>query len=207
MFSLSLIRHGATEANLRKEYLGSRDPSLAEAGKVVLREKRASLELSSPSLLVLSPMQRCLETAEIYFPGQEGVLLPEWRERDFGPYEGKRWVDLKDQEEYRLWIDSAGAKSPEGMEGLEDFQARIRVGMDKIGQWIKKEAAKMKEGSEEGAGGAIRVVAVIHGGSIMEIMRLLRPGEDYYRYQLGNGGMIELISENGEEWKVGAWHV
>lgn len=200
MFSLSLIRHGATEANLRKEYLGSRDLSLAESGKEALLDKRASLELEKPTLLLISPMKRCLETAEIYFPDEEYKVMPEWRERDFGPYEGKRWVDLKDQADYRLWIDSAGAQGPEGMESLEAFQTRIQEGWDKLWQWMK--TVKDKNTTEP-----LRIVAIIHGGSIMEIMRLLRPEDDYYRYQLGNGGVLELIYDCAGEWEVGNWYV
>lgn len=168
VLQLFLYRHGATEANLRREYLGHRDLPLAQEGRAELMGK----EIPDADLLFCSPLKRCLETAEIFFPGKEYILLPEWMERDFGPYEGKRWNDLKEQDDYIRWIDSEGEIEPDGMEPTSEFRERIRHGFVRI----EKESLNFL--SDESS--LVRVAAVVHGGTILEFNRLLFPERPFY---------------------------
>ena len=62
-----LIRHGQTKGNLEKRYVGSTDESLTREGAKGLLEKRG--RYSPVEMVFASPMKRCLETAEILFPG------------------------------------------------------------------------------------------------------------------------------------------
>ena len=60
-----LIRHGQTQGNLEKRYIGCRtDEPLCEAGRLALREKK----YPAVSRVFVSPMRRCVETAQaVYF--------------------------------------------------------------------------------------------------------------------------------------------
>ena len=63
------IRHGLTEGNLTKKYIGSTDQPLCSEGISELKKK----SFERCSLLVCSPMKRCIQTADIIFPGQEKI--------------------------------------------------------------------------------------------------------------------------------------
>ncbi len=39
-------------------------------------------------------MKRCLETAQILYPGQTPIIIPEWTEMDFGAFEGHNYQEL-----------------------------------------------------------------------------------------------------------------
>ena len=78
--TLSLLRHGATPANREHRYLGKTDEALSEEGRAELLLKKKEIPAE---LLLVSPMLRCRQTAEILFPGRAQVQIPEWTEMDF----------------------------------------------------------------------------------------------------------------------------
>ena len=65
--TLSLLRHGATPANREHRYLGKTDEALSEEGRAELLLKKKEIPAE---LLLVSPMLRCRQTAEVPFPGQ-----------------------------------------------------------------------------------------------------------------------------------------
>lgn len=197
-----LCRHGSSEANLRREYLSSRDLPLAQEGREELQNQRAAARAKLPITAVISsPMKRCLESAHILFPEFTPIQIDGLRERDFGPYEGKTWEDLKDDPEYRRWIDTEGEESPAGMESHEAFAARIRESLNEIMQWAKfvlrQSSAEKREKTS--------LVIFLHGGSIMEILRQIkcidnhRSAHSRYQFQLKPGEIIALDLELSDE--------
>ena len=68
---LLLIRHSITAGNLEHRYIGCRtDEPLCEAGIALAQQKSVEFRRSFPvpELVLVSPMQRCRQTAEILFP-------------------------------------------------------------------------------------------------------------------------------------------
>ena len=68
---LLLIRHSITAGNLEHRYIGCRtDEPLCEAGIALAQQKSVEFRRSflAPELVLVSPMQRCRQTAEILFP-------------------------------------------------------------------------------------------------------------------------------------------
>lgn len=53
-------------------------------------------------------MKRCIETADILYPGKVPILVPQWKEMDFGLFEGKNYQELNGDKQYQAWIDSGG---------------------------------------------------------------------------------------------------
>ena len=53
-------------------------------------------------------MRRCIQTAKILYPGRAQVKIEEFRECDFGSFEGKNYQDLSGDPVYQAWIDSGG---------------------------------------------------------------------------------------------------
>ena len=85
-----LIRHFATEGNLEKRYIGVTDEEIKtecvpeytlkkeENGRYGKENGRAKWE---PELVIVSPLRRCRQTAEILFPGVEQVVCDKMRKR------------------------------------------------------------------------------------------------------------------------------
>lgn len=130
-----LIRHGATNANREHRYLGRTEEPLSEEGREELKAfQRQGIYPDPASLqaLFVSPMERCRETAELLFGDCEQHVIPEFREMDFGLFEGKNYQDLQGDVRYQVWIDSNGTiPFPEG-ESREDFIARCRQGFEEM---------------------------------------------------------------------------
>lgn len=173
-----LLRHGQTQGNLEKRYIGKTDePLLMEdmerIQKVSSLQKRLKQEnLVRPQKLFVSPMLRCRQTAELLFPEQEQVVIDKLREMDFGRFEAKNYMELSADPAYQAWIDSGGRLPfPEG----EDRECFIRRTMDGFLQMTE-------QAWQENCG---QIAAVVHGGSIMAILSGLMQ-DDYYAYQVPN---------------------
>ena len=176
---LTLIRHGSTTSNEEKRYLGRTDEVLSAKGICEIAEKKYLY--NSADLLFVSPMLRCRQTADILFPDRKAVAVEEWKEIDFGRFEGKNYRELFDDCLYRQWVDS-GCKGqiPEG-ERLEDFIDRSMTGLDKC---LKKceEAILADDVFRE----HISAAAIVHGGTIMSILSKLTDS-DYFDFNVKNG--------------------
>lgn len=165
------IRHGATEANREHRYLGKTDEPLSEEGIRKLQSAKASKIYPDIDYLFSSPMKRCLETAEILYPAQKIIRIPDWEEMDFGAFEGKNYIDLQKDARYQAWIDSNGTLPfPEG-ESREEFIRRCEQGFYRM----LKQLGEFKT-----------VGMIVHGGTIMALMSQYYGGE-YYDYQVANG--------------------
>lgn len=102
------IRHGRTPANKENRYLGKTDESLSLEGIEALRQEKAEKIYPEIDYLFASPMKRCIETADILYPGKVPILVPQWKEMDFGLFEGKNYQELNGDKQYQAWIDSGG---------------------------------------------------------------------------------------------------
>lgn len=202
-----LIRHGATNANREHRYLGRTEEPLSEEGREELKAfQRQGIYPDPASLqaLFVSPMERCRETAELLFRDCEQHIIPEFREMDFGLFEGKNYQDLQGDARYQTWIDSNGTiPFPEG-ESREDFIARCRQGFEEmlriaiagvIGRNEEDKNAENKN-AENDRNVNLKIAAVVHGGTIMAVCSSFTDGE-YYDFQIGNG--------EGYRCKVTVW--
>ena len=174
---LVLIRHGVTKANKEHRYLGKTDEPLSGEGEIQLSEYKKLRLYPNIDFLFASPMKRCIQTAEILYPGLQPVLIKEWKEIDFGAFEGKNHVELQEDKRYQAWIDSNGTLSfPEG-ESREKFVIRC-------GRGFRKMIGKVREIKEEEGNKTIGMI--VHGGTIMALLSKYGKG-DYFDYQAANG--------------------
>ena len=128
---LFMIRHGATAGNLEKRYVGRTDEGLTEQAVFFLQEEALKLrELAgNVAAIITSPMERCLETAEILFPEKLYEHVPRIQkaglsECDFGTFEYKNYLELSGDTEYQHFIDTLGREGFPGGETTEAFKAR-----------------------------------------------------------------------------------
>ena len=125
MLKLILIRHGETQGNKLKRYIGKRtdEPLCPEAGNML-----AQLAYPEVQAVYASPMIRCTQTAGILFPGKKLNIIDELAECDFGEFENKNYQELDGNEHYQSWIDSGGLLPFPGGESREEFKRRNVTG-------------------------------------------------------------------------------
>lgn len=168
---LVMIRHGTTESNRQRRYLGRTDEALCGEGRRELAERKRQHGYPPVDVLFASPMRRCIQTAAILYPETKPVCIGEWVEMDFGLFEGKTYRELRDEEHYRRWLDSGGViPCPEG-EGRAAFIRRCERGFQKMLGAL---------------GGEKTVGMVVHGGTIMALL-CRYGGGDYFDYQAAGG--------------------
>lgn len=190
--TLSLLRHGATPANREHRYLGKTDEALSEEGRAELLLKKKEIPAE---LLLVSPMLRCRQTAEILFWGRAQVQIPEWTEMDFGRFEGKNYRELNGDPDYQAWIDSGGTLPFPGGESREAFIRRTSLGFARALSYLRAENT-MESATE------LRAAAVVHGGTIMALCSSFSEGA-YFDFQVKNGeGYVcrfHLPAEQGDD--------
>lgn len=108
--TIYLIRHGETPLTPERRFSGSggSNPSLTEKGREQARAVAAELKKRNPKHLVVSPMQRTIETAEEIskVTGLEPVIDEDWTEASFGTWDGLTpfEVDERFPDEYKAWV-------------------------------------------------------------------------------------------------------
>jgi len=180
-----LIRHGMTEGNHSKKYIGVTDEPLCEEGIGELKAIRSQAAGAySASIVFVSPMLRCRQTAQILFGESlekaEAIVIPKLREMNFGAFEGRAFAgDLEQDPQYRKWLDTNCEGEVPGGECKQDFTKRCIDGFCRA-----MEIAAERSASEPIGNAAF----VVHGGTIMSILSGLgeNPG-DYYSYYTENG--------------------
>ena len=180
---LILIRHGTTQGNKERRFIGVLDVPLAPEGEELARA--VSPTLPAVDHVYRSPLVRCAQTADLLWPGAAQTVVPELRETDFGPFEGKNHEELKDDPLYQQWISTADfAKIPVG-ESAEDAVERAGKGL----------VILLSDAKEHGYE---RVGVVSHGGTLMGLLwRFAQPKRDYYGWMCPNcGGYRVRVREN-----------
>ena len=196
MLKLILIRHGETQGNKLKRYIGKRtdEPLCPEAGNML-----AQLAYPEVQAVYASPMIRCTQTAGILFPGKKLNIIDELAECDFGEFENKNYQELDGNEHYQSWIDSGGLLPFPGGESREAFIKRCEQGFYRMLIGIKGRLQKM---DEKQPASKITAGAVVHGGTIMAILSSFYGG-DYFDHQVKNGGGYRcLLSGTREQPKL-----
>lgn len=202
MAEILLIRHSMTRGNLEGRYIGSRtDEPLCEEGRRLLAQR----QYPPVDRIYVSPMKRCVETAEYIWPehAENMMAVPGLRECDFGAFENKNYQELNGEPAYQAWIDSGGSLPFPGGESQEDFRARCREAFAGIVEDIRLlEASRfsMQRKSPEMSGQHCRAAIVAHGGTVMAILEAYGfPKKDYFDYQVKNGGGYLLTPVEGTE--------
>ena len=153
MIKLWLIRHGKTEGNKLSRYIGTTDEPLCQEGTEFLHK----MDYPKVQAVYVSPLKRCVQTAEILFPGEPVHIIEELAECDFGEFENKNYKELEGNPHYQEWIDSNGTLPFPGGESREGFKSRNLRGFDRVvSGCIRSHVAE--------------AALVIHGGTIMNIM-------------------------------------
>ncbi|MDZ5474214.1 histidine phosphatase family protein [Bacillus sp. 31A1R] len=170
---ITLFRHGLTEANRRKEYLGWTDSPLCFS--------HSPSNMDYYELYFSSDLNRCIATLKKYAPDVKPHLLTEFREMNFGVFEGKTYEQLKDCEDYQKWIAWPFKHTPPNGEAFEDFSIRIEDGWQKVINTIEKKQAR-------------KTLIMTHGGVIRYLLTTYAPNKrEFWDWSVSHEMGYELI--------------
>ena len=195
---LFLFRHGSTEGNTIKRYIGATDEPLCDFGikeiederKALLdntiesADKRAFIELNqSMRKIYVSPKTRTKQTAKILFPKSPLEEIADFREMSFGLFEGKNAAEMSTGEIgelYQQWVDSnCLSKCPDSAqfkgESKDSFSLRVCNALIELCQ-----REKLKNGDV--------IPIVCHGGTIKALLeRFAVKRMGYFDWQTNHG--------------------
>ncbi|MFH0839374.1 MAG: histidine phosphatase family protein, partial [Candidatus Omnitrophota bacterium] len=127
MTRLLLIRHGETKYNLNRCYCGLSDPPLNASGISQAESLSGQLKDFDIALVYSSDLKRTMQTAEIVFPVHQIKTMPEFREFNFGVFEGLNYTEIAEKYPgfYHDWlINPLHVSIPKG-ERFTDFKNRV----------------------------------------------------------------------------------
>ena len=88
---MALIRHGMTPGNEEHRYIGRTDEPLSQKGREQLLTLQKKGVYPAAACVAASPLERCRQTAELLYPGQAPCVFDQFREMDFGAFEGHNY--------------------------------------------------------------------------------------------------------------------
>lgn len=172
MFDLYLIRHSMTYGNTLGRYIGKlTDEPLCKEGIELLKNR----VYPKVEAVFVSPLRRCIQTADSIYPHMGIHVIEDLAECDFGEFENKNYNELSDNPAYQEWIDSNGMLPFPGGESREAFADRSLRGLERCIEKCRKY-------------NFANAAVIVHGGTIMSIMEAYAyPHKEYYHWQVKNG--------------------
>ncbi len=127
-----LVRHGETELTQQGRYSGRGDVELSDEGQAqaMAAGGRVVGISSDVSVVLTSPLRRCVRTAEL-IAAQAGnvsvVVVDDLIECDFGEWEGLTFAEVRERwpQEMTTWLESTSA-APPGGESFQTVAKRVR---------------------------------------------------------------------------------
>ena len=147
-----LLRHGETEYNREHRYQGVSDIPLSKEGEAALVQADFT-----PEVVYVSPLTRVKRTAELVFPGVKQIPVDDLIEMDFGVFEGRNYMEMENDLDYRNWVEGGCTGKCPGGESLGEYSARV----------TKCFAHLMDRAVDENKK---QLVIVAHGGVQMAVM-------------------------------------
>ncbi|WP_075295647.1 MULTISPECIES: histidine phosphatase family protein [unclassified Pseudonocardia] len=147
---LVLVRHGETAWNAGHRLQGDADVPMSDSGRAGVRALRPVLDVHGADHVVVAPLGRTRETAELLGLSTAGTDA-RWREAHLGEWTGRSVPDLP-ADRYAEW--RAGRAAPPGGESFAELTERVLAGL----------ADLPGEGT---------TVVVSHGGPIRIVLRHL----------------------------------
>lgn len=199
--TISLIRHGITEGNVRRLYYGATNVPLAQEGIDELKRLAAEGIYPDPAnaQFFTTGMGRTQQTLELIYGDRPHEIIKDLREINFGMFEMKSYEELMAYEEYREWIAALDIdKAPPGGESIRHFNERVIRGFRTVEEshqrWIQA-AQTMDEKRQDLLPGSI---VICHGGTISAVMDHIWPGvqDNMYGWLPDPGHGYQLLLED-----------
>lgn len=192
---LVCIRHGRTQWNKDKRYLGHTDIGILPESLTELLPVKEELEGREFDQVFCSDLKRCKETLEYIYPSSPDRVVFDrlLREMDFGDWEGQTYDQLKDISMYRDWLDNPQSVAPPRGESWGDFQQRLNYFMDSLVRITEEDNHDNVVSS---------VLLVTHGGVIRQLASTLIPGSKFWDFAVDPGSILTLkLTFHEGKWK------
>lgn len=171
-----LIRHGRTRGNALGKLVGVTDEGLCAEGIEEIKKRT----YPSADTVFVSPLKRCVETAQLIYGDIPLNITEGMREMNFGIFENKSHEELKDNPYYIKWLETnCESDVPEG-ETKKEFTDRC--------------VAAFKAALDSAKGDT---AFIVHGGTVMAVLSAMT-GQEFYSFLLknGQGYVCEYDGEN-----------
>lgn len=179
-YTIHLIRHGISQGNLEGRYIGSTDSPLAPEGIARLNQLKSLGAYPEAEAYFSSPLKRSIQTIKLLYPEVQPVLIDDFRECDFGDWEGKTAEELSNDPTFAKWVESGSAVTPPNGENGGVFMQRVCAAFEKIVDSMLRS-------------GTTSAVIVAHGGTLMSILSMYGlPRANYYDWMTEPGGGYSL---------------
>jgi alpha-ribazole phosphatase len=176
---ISLLRHGLTKENERWAYIGWTDAPLSEKGEARIRQLDG--EYLTEAILFSSPLLRCLQTAELFFPKQKIHVANDLKEMNFGLFEGKTYEQLKRKAAYTNWLADPFSNRPPYGESFQEFAERIENGWRQVSDTIIETKASS-------------AAILTHGGVIRQLLTMWsKEYKSFFEWKIPYGEGYQLI--------------
>ncbi|WP_438347357.1 histidine phosphatase family protein [Paenibacillus sp. FA6] len=182
---LVCIRHGRTQWNRDKRYLGHTDIGILEESQLELLSVKEALKERVFQKVFCSDLKRCRETLDLIYPtsADQVAFDKRLREMDFGDWEGQTYDQLKHSDMYREWLDNPQTVTPPGGESWGCFQQRLVDFMDSL-------VCIMKE--EDNDNPMRSILLVTHGGVIRQLATMTIPDLMFWDFTVDPGSLLSL---------------
>ena len=184
---LILVRHGETEGQSSIRYHGATDVPLSDLGREQVRRARERLAGEVFEVVYASSLSRASESARILAPDHPIRVEADFREVDFGRWEGltREEIAVRDPELFDVWQRDLARFDYPGGERRADFRARIARGLEHL--------------RESGASSAL---VVAHKGVVRTLLELVS-GEKLASPEPELGGIIHVRRDHLGQWRSG----
>lgn len=182
---LVLVRHGRTQWNVDKRYLGHTDIGILDRSSTELSALKKQLKDRMFHSIFCSDLKRCQETLEYIYPtSQDHIILDNrLREMDFGDWEGQTYEQLRLVDDYCNWLDDPQSITPPNGESWLEFKERIENFMETLTSLLK---------DEEHVNSSSAILIVTHGGVIRQLLAMTVLGSTFWDFATDPGTLISL---------------
>lgn len=186
-YTLYLVRHGATTANLEGRYIGWEDHPLSPEGLGQARRLAEHLRALPLAGIFSSDLLRAVQTAEV-IRGATGLpIRPDLRlrEANFGRWSGLTYEEIRARSPRRLeaWLQNPERLAPPGGESLAALRGRALAALPRV----------------DGA------VVVTHGGVIRALLAHLT-GQPFWDFRPPPGSLAILRWDGLKSLQMPATH-
>lgn len=190
---LYLIRHGQSEANLKKIHGGWLDAPLTERGRAEAKSAGKLLKDVAFDKVYTSDLIRAIQTAEIALPEYKKMQLPQLREICLGDLEGRKPDDCHREYGDHYLIEKAKRNFRDfGGENYADHVRRAREFMDMV--------------AEEDD---VNVAAFCHEGTIKCMLDIVLQIGHWVSIQniLCGNGSVTILDYKNQHWRLCRWNM
>ncbi len=184
---LVMIRHGETDGESSIRFHGVADVPLSDRGRAHMRDASRKLRHEVFDLVVASTLQRSWKGAQIVAGGAPVRLETNFREVDFGRWEGLTAEEIEESDPvlYKEWQEKKAVFDFPGGEIRAEYTERVLRGLDRIEK-----------------SGAASSLLVVHKGTIRTIVQHLL-GTALPDGEPPLGGIVALSRGAAGDWDPG----